>query len=97
MDISRLRSQWQQIHGDETCAAVVEQHFVQPLLSVLGFGDRDRLSSFDTGAGIADVAARFFPRENQPPFCQTQVDPDLIVEIKLPLVAPVIRQLKPWP
>lgn len=83
MDISRLRSQWQQIHGDETCEAVIEQYFVQPLLSVLGFGDRDRLSSFDTGAGIADVAARF-PRENQPPFCETQGDPDLIVEIKTP-------------
>lgn len=78
-----MRSQWQQIHGDETSEAVIEQHFVQPLLSVLGFGDRDRLSSFDTGAGIADVAARF-PREHQPPFCQTQVDPDLIVEIKPP-------------
>jgi len=83
LDISRLRSQWQQIHGDETSEAVIEEHFVRPLLSVLGFGDRDRLSSFDTGMGIADVAARF-PRENQPPFSQSPVDPDLIVEIKTP-------------
>ncbi|BCX13397.1 MAG: hypothetical protein KatS3mg067_2335 [Thermosynechococcus sp.] len=78
-----MRSQWQQIHGDETSEAVIEEHFVRPLLSVLGFSDRDCLSSFDTGMGIADVAARF-RRENQPPFSQTQVDPDLIVEIKTP-------------
>ncbi|XFA73955.1 ParA family protein [Thermosynechococcaceae cyanobacterium Okahandja] len=83
MDISRLRSQWQQISGDETREAVIDHHFILPLLTLLGFGESDRLSSFDTGSGIADVAARF-PTKDCPPFAQERLHPDLIVELKAP-------------
>ncbi|ATS18807.1 hypothetical protein BRW62_08665 [Parathermosynechococcus lividus PCC 6715] len=83
MDISRLRSQWQQISSDETCEAVIDHNFIHPLLTLLGFGPGDRITCFDTGTGIADIAARF-PSKDRPAFDQERRHPDLIVEIKAP-------------
>ncbi len=62
---------------------MIDHDFIHPLLTLLGFGESDRLTSFDTGTGIADIAARF-PSQNRPPFAQERRYPDLIVEIKAP-------------
>ncbi|MDG2990022.1 AAA family ATPase [Candidatus Synechococcus calcipolaris G9] len=71
------------IAPDETLEEVICQAFVQPVLYALGFGDRDIIRSFETGAGTVDFAAAY-PCADDPPFGDTQKQPYLIVEVKPP-------------